>query len=662
MANVVGDIAIQVGADIGPLVTGLGRAQAAVGGFGKAASGTATGAARALGSAFGAVAVAATTAGLGLAALTKQAIDQGGQFYDASLKVGVHVAQLQAMAQVANEAGVSTDGLTSGIVRMQKSIAELRAGTGAQTEAFAALGIGIQDLASLSPDRQFALLAERIEAIRDPAERTAAAMSIFGKSGADLIPMMQDYAATVADVAERQRDMGVAMTDEQAAQMDAAGDAMARMQGALQGLGTQLAVAFAPSVTEAAEALAEFIAYIHTTDEEITAMATEITLDNIATSAAAMGDAAETAAASMMALGNAQEAQTFQDIANNIDLATQAFEDGAITVDEYKAKLAEANKSLIDLYNMLNNVDGTDMSDAIAEMSALGRAIGITFDAAKRLAGILPGGGTVPSGPSDMESDRGGRVFTRSDLAPTNSPRPGRPGIDSPIFGDDGGGGGGGGGGRDMAAELEALRATFQTEQQVIEEQYQERLAKLEEFRQAKMITEAEYNDLEKQATQDHAQAIADIEQQARAAKLQALSGMFGDFASLMSSHNEKTFRIGKAAAIAEAVVDGYAAATSAWKKGMAMGGPGVAAAFTAASLARTGAMIANINRTQIGGASQPSSGGAGGAVSAPASPLEVRLTGFGPSDLFSGDMIGSLLDRLGAEAGDRGYKIMVAA
>ncbi|NBT33801.1 MAG: hypothetical protein EBT13_18370, partial [Rhodobacteraceae bacterium] len=183
MAKVVGDIAIQVVADIAPLVAGLNRAQAAVTGFGKTAGFGAAGAARALGTGLAAIAVAASTAGVGIIALTRQAIESGGALHDAALKTGVHAAALQAMSQVANEAGVETDSLTSSLGKMQKSIVALRNGTGEQSKAFAALGIAMADLAGKSTDQQFAVIAEKIDGIRDPAEKTAAAMAIFGKSG-----------------------------------------------------------------------------------------------------------------------------------------------------------------------------------------------------------------------------------------------------------------------------------------------------------------------------------------------------------------------------------------------------------------------------------------------------------------------------------------------
>ena len=71
-------------------------------------------------------------------------------------------------------------------------------------------------------------------------------------------------------------------------------------------------------------------------------------------------------------------------------------------------------------------------------------------------------------------------------------------------------------------------------------------------------------------------------------------------------------FKIGQGAAIAQAVVKGYSSAVSAWEAGMSTGGPwapAVAAAYTAASLAKTATLISSIK-------SASPSGGAGVSVS----------------------------------------------
>jgi hypothetical protein len=188
-------------------------------------------------------------------------------------------------------------------------------------------------------------------------------------------------------------------------------------------------------------------------------------------------------------------------------------------------------------------------------------------------------------------------------------------------------GGGGGGGGTDDAAErLKAMQDQFASEAELQMQEYERQLSDLAEFRAKKLLTEQEYNDLEAQATREHQQAMSDLQTQALGDRLSGYSSALGDLAGLMDSGNKRLFNVGKAAAIAQAVVDGYQSAVSAWKHGMTAGGPGLAAAFAAASLAKTGALIsslrsANSNGSGGGGGGGGSRGGGGtGAAGAAAS------------------------------------------
>jgi len=107
------------------------------------------------------------------------------------------------------------------------------------------------------------------------------------------------------------------------------------------------------------------------------------------------------------------------------------------------------------------------------------------------------------------------------------------------------------------------------------------------------------------------AEARIKLAQAEAAAKKAAMSTMFNDLASLMNTGSRKAFKIGKAAAIANASIKGVDAAVAAWDAGMSTGGPWapvVAAAYAGASLLKTGTMINQIKSQSFGGASAPTS------------------------------------------------------
>ncbi|MCA1337355.1 hypothetical protein [Pseudooceanicola marinus] len=221
----------------------------------------------------------------------------------------------------------------------------------------------------------------------------------------------------------------------------------------------------------------------------------------------------------------------------------------------------------------------------------------------------------------------------------------------------------GGGGGTDYQSELDALRENLATERELIEMDYEEKLEQLAVFREKKLASEEEFNDLERRAAEEHTEALASLDRKLRDQKLAAYSGMFGDLATLMNTENKKMFQVGKVAAIAQATLEGYSAAVTAWDKGMRVGGPPVAAAFSAASILKTGALISQIQSTQLGGAGGGGSGGAAsGAAAQPSggglaggSPVRVSWDGIDPDQLYRGSQIRGTLRELSEEAGDRG-------
>lgn len=154
---------------------------------------------------------------------------------------------------------------------------------------------------------------------------------------------------------------------------------------------------------------------------------------------------------------------------------------------------------------------------------------------------------------------------------------------------------------------------------------------KIRALREAQLEVEKEADERDAARAGSHAKRIEAIESTSWDSRLSKASGVLGDMSALMASENKKIFRIGQAAALAEAIVNGYSAASSAWAKGMAAGGPPLAAAFLAGSVAKTGALIASIASASPSGSGAAGASGAaaaGGATAVP-QPVERRVAEF---------------------------------
>lgn len=227
-------------------------------------------------------------------------------------------------------------------------------------------------------------------------------------------------------------------------------------------------------------------------------------------------------------------------------------------------------------------------------------------------------------------------------------------------------GGGGGGAARvdPLIAQLESIKAALATQEEALTLSHQSQIETLQDAFGKRMLTQEEFQALSLKSATDYADAMNEIERAKAATRYSSIAGAFGDVASLMDSGNKKLFKIGKAAALAEATVNGYSAAVAAWDRGMKVGGPPTAAAFAGASLLRTGSMISSIASQTVGGSSGGASSGGTVATTEPTqtqSPLDVRVTGLGPDDLIRGSDVSSLFDRLQDEAGDRGVRMIFA-
>ena len=121
-----------------------------------------------------------------------QALDLGGQLKDLSDRTGESAGNLMLLQRAFQNAGSSAEAVGPTINKLQKFMVDAANGSEKNNEALSRLGLTFKDLEGKAPIEQMQILAERIQGIPDPAERSAVAMSIFGKSGGQLLPVLMN--------------------------------------------------------------------------------------------------------------------------------------------------------------------------------------------------------------------------------------------------------------------------------------------------------------------------------------------------------------------------------------------------------------------------------------------------------------------------------------
>lgn len=219
--------------------------------------------------AFGSVAKQIATVGAGLSAAASAMIaplalsvgvfeSVGSQLNDMAVRTGFSAERLSELSYAAGQTSASIEDVETGIKKMQKAIGEASLGSDEAAKALAKIGLSAAALKSLSPEEQFDVIAGKIRDIKDPAERVAATLGVFGKSGTSLLPLITEMDA----LTDRARELDIVMSTDAAGAADKLGDAFGDVKTVLQTVRIQIGAALAPALTSISLRLAEVIAPI----------------------------------------------------------------------------------------------------------------------------------------------------------------------------------------------------------------------------------------------------------------------------------------------------------------------------------------------------------------------------------------------------------------
>ena len=129
-------------------------------------------------------------AAVSFTALISESIQLAGVLNDTAIKTGISVDALQRLQFAAGLSGGSLESVSGAVAKMQKALVTAGEGSAQAKEALDRLGLSAQQILALTPDKQFEAIAVAVAGIQDPATRTTAAIGLFGKSGAELVPTL----------------------------------------------------------------------------------------------------------------------------------------------------------------------------------------------------------------------------------------------------------------------------------------------------------------------------------------------------------------------------------------------------------------------------------------------------------------------------------------
>ncbi len=245
MTTKLGTLTVDLLAKTGSFETDIKRAEKTTASSMRAIGEAATQAGALIGAGLAAGATAAAVA-------VKQAIDQADEISKLSQKIGITTEALSGLNVAAQLSDVGIQQLQGGITRLVRAQEDVASGAGNMASLFDAIGVSAvnADGSLRETDKVLRDLADVFQALPDGAAKTALAVDIFGRSGADLIPLLNEGSKGLREYDELAERLGVRLSTETGKAAEDFNDNLTILKIGLQGVATQVATELLPDLVD----------------------------------------------------------------------------------------------------------------------------------------------------------------------------------------------------------------------------------------------------------------------------------------------------------------------------------------------------------------------------------------------------------------------------
>jgi hypothetical protein len=192
-----------------------------------------------------------------LVAAGKAALETADELSKLSQKTGISVESLSLLKPIAEQSGISMEGLAKGLQKLATAMVGAASGSKEQADTFARLGVSVTDVAGkLRPTEAVLMdLADAFAAMPDGAEKSALAVKLFGKSGVDLIPFLNQGRAGIEELKLKFKELGLEISGDTARAAEKFNDTLDTVKQALHAVVMKIAEAALPALQKFADAL-----------------------------------------------------------------------------------------------------------------------------------------------------------------------------------------------------------------------------------------------------------------------------------------------------------------------------------------------------------------------------------------------------------------------
>ena len=128
----------------------------------------------------------------GFAAGIREAARLGSRISDVAVRTQIAAGDVVILEQAFRNAGLSADKVQTSVARLDKTLVDAKERGGEAAAVFRKLELDVEELLGARPAERFKAVGAAIAGLESPAQRSAVAMKIFGRSGSELLTLFTD--------------------------------------------------------------------------------------------------------------------------------------------------------------------------------------------------------------------------------------------------------------------------------------------------------------------------------------------------------------------------------------------------------------------------------------------------------------------------------------
>lgn len=193
--------------------------------------------------------------------LAKNTAASGDQFDKLSQKSGISAKTLSQLSHAANMSGVSTEQFGANILKLNQQMAAAAQGNKAAQLAFKRAGVSIRDSAGKmkTADQVLLEMSKTFKKMPEGIYKSDLAMAVFGKSGADMIPLLQGGSDAIQDLIKQSDELGMTFSNEEAKASAEFCDSLDVLKKSAKGLFNTIGKQLIPVITPLLQSMAKWI-------------------------------------------------------------------------------------------------------------------------------------------------------------------------------------------------------------------------------------------------------------------------------------------------------------------------------------------------------------------------------------------------------------------